>query len=499
MSNSAKQTNDQALDRWRRNIVLLFSPLVESIIALKSNRLPTLLCILWGNVVAWLMVYRVDYYILDQNGLSFLWPTSMMFRIPYIVLMVGSGLLIYGLIRVGRQQKFLRHLTDVFLSAGLKNPLGRLPSLVFDEAVDEYTRKMRLTRQNLPKESFERAQSFLESGLHVYIDDIRENRIAGTIDLIYSSSPMPEAWDLESISELKDWSFAIGKTRGRLITSDLRHAPHLLVAGQTGGGKSTFLRQFIATLFVNNPETTFTLVDLKGGLEFQIFEKLGDRVTVVSDLSRAVMKLKSLETVLTRRMAIIKSRNFKDIDGLLAKEKTLLDQTDEVDGLGRSSARHVIVIDEAAEVFLTGPTGNSKQTQEARKVLSQIARQGRSVGIHLVVATQRPDSRSLDPQVKANLPGVLCFQMANDASSLTVLGNGRATDLPPVAGRAIWKLGADQMEIQTPHLSFENAEAILAPLQTAKIKSENRDGTLKEAKDNVVTVQTPTTPTEEQE
>ena len=103
-----------------------------------------------------------------------------------------------------------------------------------------------------------------------------------------------------------------------------------------------------------------------------------------------------------------------------------------------------------------------------------IARQGRAAGINLVIATQRPDSRSLDPQVKANLSGALCFPMQNDSSSITVLGNGRATDIPLIPGRAIWKEGPVMTEVQTPYLSIEEADQLLEP-HRIQVTNENKE------------------------
>jgi S-DNA-T family DNA segregation ATPase FtsK/SpoIIIE len=191
---------------------------------------------------------------------------------------------------------------------------------------------MHLKRACLPLQEFEKARPALESGMQVYIDEIREGREAGTVDIIYSDQPMPNSWTLDNTEGYKNWTFAVGKTRSHVIECDLKRTPHLLVAGQTGGGKSTFLRQIITTLYLNNPSTTFTLVDLKGGLEFQLFEKLGKRVEVISELESAVKKFERMESMLEKRMALLKARKCKDIDALLSKDLSAMANVDKVDG-----------------------------------------------------------------------------------------------------------------------------------------------------------------------
>lgn len=455
-----KSTNAEVAERFYRFFHLLVRPYKEAAHALWYNRIASIYCMIWGCLMTWVLLLKWDYWLLDKYGLGFFRPFQSNIKYAYYFFIIFSGFYFYGLFRTFLYQGILNRLSEAFIAASLKNNLGKLPSFISDSPIDEFTRRMRLRRENLPKASFESAKPFIESSLQIYIDDVREDRLAGTIDLTYSSIPMPEGWDLSTVQSHKDWSFVIGKTRSRTLTTDLKKTPHLLVAGQTGGGKSTFLRQLITTLYVNNPKTNFTLVDLKGGLEFQLFENDKDRITVVGDLKKALEKFEALDNLLERRMALIKSHKCKDIDGLLAKGPDLLEKTDAALGVSAQADRHVVVIDEAAEIFLSGPGVSGKNTQSARKVLSRIARLGRSVGVHLVIATQRPDTKTIDSQVKANLPGALCFQMPNDASSITVIGNGRASDLPPIPGRAIWKSGSEQIEVQTPNLSVKIVQNI---------------------------------------
>jgi S-DNA-T family DNA segregation ATPase FtsK/SpoIIIE len=230
---------------------------------------------------------------------------------------------------------------------------------------------------------------------------------------------------------------------------------------------------------VTDPQAVFTLIDLKGGLEFQLFQDL-PRINVLPDLRSASIELGKFSSTVKARMALLRSLKFKDRDSYLADCKTKRKKPDAV-----IKSRIIIVIDEAAEMFLAGNQSPARDIQKAREIISQIARQGRAVGVHLIIATQRPDSRSLDPQVKANLTGVLCFQMANDASSMVVIGCGRATDLPPISGRAIWKSGSQMTEVQVPYMAAERAEELLAawrqPPQLPKTLPDEHNGSLEHA------------------
>lgn len=458
---SKKNQDLEWVNRLWNLTCFIFAPFPEIFWGIYKNTIPWTECSIAVSVICILKNFGADYALFERLNITILYPRHPLIYWPYVTTLVSSPFWFWGVYQVYQRRQFKERMAEVFQGAGLTSPMGKLPGFVFDHPIDEFTRKMRLTRRTLSKVDFQGARHNLESGLNIYIDELRENRERGTIDVIYSEYPMPESVSIENISEIPGCHFAVGRTRSEQILVDLRKVPHLLVAGQTGGGKSTFLRQFITTLYINNPYIEFTLIDLKGGLEFQLFEKL-KRATVAPTIQTAMALLEDLGEKLENRMARLKENSCKDLESYLAIPKEDRKQASVLKKMAIDDLkRHVVVVDEAAEMFLTGSHAVAKDTQRARDILSRIARQGRSVGVHLVVATQRPDVRSLDPQVKANLTGILCFQMANVPSSMTVLGNGRATDLPAWPGRGIWKCGAEMTEVQTPLLDVKDAATLL--------------------------------------
>ncbi len=454
---ASDQKYQELTDRIYKVMMFFGSVLQELYFGIRSKTIPAVECMLWGMLMALIYNLNYDYWAFKKLKIGFLYPVRENPRIIYVLTLMFSGFLFWGVYKSCKKMNLLRRLTMTFNGINLKNALGQLPHFIKDEPLDQHTRLLKLAKRSLPMERFEAARSSLESALQIYIDELRDNRKEGTIDIIYAKEPMPENVVLENF-KLNPSSFIVGKTRSGLLAADLRTTPHLLVAGQTGGGKSTFIRQWIATLYLSNPKYKFCLIDLKGGLEFQTFSGL-PRIKVFGEIVKATSRLKNLGEELEKRMTVIKEAGAKDIDSYLTKNKKADKESQNT--ATESFDRQIIVIDEAAELFLSGGDVPAREAQSAREVISKIARQGRAVGMHLVIGTQRPDSKALDTQIKANLTGKICFQVADQHSSMVVLGNARARDLPPIAGRAIWQNGMQQVEVQIPYLGIEATENAL--------------------------------------
>lgn len=447
------------LDTTIKNIKFVLSPLEEIGWGIYNRTLPWHLCGGWMIISTLILFFKIDYWLISKTHLKFLYPHYSFFYKLYALFFATFGFLAWGFSQANQRNQNLKKLTYAFRNASLVSNIGRIPNLISDYPIDSVNRKLKVTNAGFPLKTFQEKSNFLASELGIHIDSIKENRERRSIEIIYSHIPMIEEYKYGADLSTRPLEFIVGRTRANLITTNFSQQPHLLIAGQTGGGKSTFLRQLIVHTHLNMKSASFLMIDLKGGLEFSLFENR-KQFTVVPSVTSAIEELKKIDKILEERMSLLKSNDCKDIESYLKKK--------EKDSKLKFLNRQFVVVDEAAEMFLAGHHASSKDIQVARSVLSRIARQGRAVGAHLIIATQRPDSKSLDPQVKANLTGVLCFQMMNDSSSIAVLGNGRATDLPKVAGRAIWKSGMDMLEVQTPLLGIDDAEKLLGPIEKTK-------------------------------
>ena len=221
----------------------------------------------------------------------------------------------------------------------------------------------------------------------------------------------------------------IGESYDGPFGIDLRKdGPHALIAGTTGSGKSELLQTIIASLAIANrpDEMTFVLVDYKGGSAFADCARLPHTVGMVTDLDphQVERALASLSAELTRREHILAAAGAKDIEDyqLLAGKRQ-----------ARPLPRLVIVIDEFASMVRDLPDFVSG--------LVNIAQRGRSLGIHLILATQRP-SGVVSAEIRANTNLRIALRVTDPADSADVIGvPDAATIAQSHPGRAYVRLG----------------------------------------------------------
>ncbi|CAA9229482.1 MAG: FtsK/SpoIIIE family protein [uncultured Blastococcus sp.] len=235
----------------------------------------------------------------------------------------------------------------------------------------------------------------------------------------------------------------VGQTAQGPFQVDLcRQGPHALVAGTTGSGKSELLQTLIAGLALNHPpdRCSFLLVDYKGGAAFAEAADLPHTVGVVTDLDgqTTARALRSLTAELTRREALLAAHRVADLAAL----------PDEVD-----LARLVIVVDEFATL--------AEELPAFVPGLVAIAQRGRSLGVHLVLATQRPGG-VVSPEIRANSSLRICLRTTDEADSRDVLGTTQAAHLPTdLPGRALLRAGTG-----TP-TALQVARVAAMPMATA--------------------------------
>lgn len=221
----------------------------------------------------------------------------------------------------------------------------------------------------------------------------------------------------------------IGMTQKGMEVLDLAEAPHLLVAGVPGFGKSNFLHVLIHAVL---PFARVAIIDLKR-LEFAYLQ---DHALVTRTQEDARELMRRLNKEMERR-----------IDTL---EKARVVKIQQFKG---EMPFYVLVVDEVAEL----------QDEETVYLLDRIVRLARAVGISVVCATQRPSTKVINGDTRAMFAARLCYQVADELNSRMVLGEScpLAAHLPAVKGRGIYKFGLIEKEVQSMYLPIDQAMKML--------------------------------------
>jgi DNA segregation ATPase FtsK/SpoIIIE, S-DNA-T family len=299
---------------------------------------------------------------------------------------------------------------------------------------------------------------------------------------------------LRGILESKQWTsspeplgFAIGKDiSGEAVVGQLNKMPHLLIAGQTGSGKSVMINTLLTSLLYRNSpsEMKLILVDPKQ-VEMAPYEDIPHLLTpVITEPEKTVSALKWAVNEMERRYKLLaeeKLRDIKSYNQMVNKRSSRKIPVADEDGAAHKNEDGampyiVIVIDELADLMMVA-------AKDVEALIVRLAQKARAVGIHLVLATQRPSVNVITGLIKANVPARIAFTVASQVDSRTILdvmgaekllGQGdmlmKTAELPkPKRIQGAWVMDEEVLKI-TDHLRMQSApqyndEIISQPVQ----------------------------------
>jgi S-DNA-T family DNA segregation ATPase FtsK/SpoIIIE len=295
-------------------------------------------------------------------------------------------------------------------------------------------------------------------------ESIRIDRMPGKPHVgIEVPNPQRETIHLREVVESRQFresesklTIALGKTiDGLNYVADLAKMPHLLIAGATGAGKSVGVNSLIVSiLYKARPdEVKFILIDPKR-LELGLYEDIPHLATpIITDPKRATISLKWAVAEMERRYRELAGLSVRNIDGYNVEvmRRNLVKDYDDAGEPRKPLPYIVIIIDELADLMMV--SGHAVEES-----ITRLAQMARAVGIHLVLATQRPSVDVITGLIKANFPSRISFRVSSKVDSRTIidangaeqlLGRGDMLFLPPGTSRLVRVHGAyvDEAEI----------------------------------------------------
>lgn len=244
----------------------------------------------------------------------------------------------------------------------------------------------------------------------------------------------PESVFMRSLLESADWKnskaeipVVLGKdVGGKTIILDLARAPHLLIAGATGSGKSVCMNTLIMSLLMrfSPDDLRLIMVDPKV-VEMEMYQTLPHLITpVVNDPQKVPIALRWGVNEMEKRYRILAKARTKNLAGFNSRPKSETIVTDdEGKPIPDKLPILVIIVDELADVMMTDAKADVETS------IARIAQKGRAAGIHIVIATQRPSIQVITGIIKANLPTRIAFKVTSGIDSRVILDKIGAEEL----------------------------------------------------------------------
>ena len=385
------------------------------------------------------MIPRVIFALLYIMGAIWVWgrqddlaalPGASEFVAPAVRALFGHALEVYLVIGGGILLALLLYpfgrkaVQAQLLSIGLCNHAGVAPELLRKRQDKDNPRVTvwEFRCSGIPLPVWEDKRAAIEAALDLNIVDMAYTRGKSCV-LVYA---VPARDDLPAVLPWKEeylspdsFVLVLGESLLGPVTVNLAHIPHVLLGGSTGSGKSILLKLLLMQALRKGAQVC--IADFKGGVDFSANWRR--RCRMCFEEEDLLTLLTELVDELERRKALFSAADCPNLDAY--NQVT-----------GECLPRMIFACDEVAEVL--DKTGRSKEDKEVlaqiETRLATIARQGRAFGIHLILATQRPDATILPGQIRNNLDFRVCGR-ADGVLSQIILDNTSAADLIPKDAR----------------------------------------------------------------
>lgn len=391
-----------------RIIVIYFSNGLKRIFRKNSGRIISLL-----YLTACLIFWKYRYLIWKPEGLFL---NLKMFIISALILVIISSVTFVTIFLIGMPFG-ASSISNNLHRIGFVNSVGEAP-LLLSKSIDKNNSKiitLEFKTFGIPLSEWADNQDRIESALNIHIDEMREGDdcrvvIIRCVDGENRLSDFIE-WSENLLSD-ENFEIVLGEGYSGRVSINIAKIPHMLIGGSTGSGKNVLLKLVLMQCVKKGAKVY--IADFKGGVDFpNVWHK---KCCLLTDEETLLKVLIDVTTELKRRKQILRNAAFANIDEYNRNTEKKLQ-------------RIIFACDEIAEVL--DKTGLTKQQKdEISKIeseLSIIARQGRAFGIHLVLATQRPDAAILNGQIRNNIDTRICGRADNVLSQI-ILDNTDASD-----------------------------------------------------------------------
>lgn len=367
-------------------------------------------CICFAIILSYLSLNAILPELIPDNALTAFFID--LYRVAIFFVAVTG--IVMCLLRWGTPENYVE-VSDNLLRIGFVNSAGESPVLVAVNRVpnEPDMRELIFDSCGIPLSSWEDNREKLSAGLNIHVIAIEQGDSNRNIKMTVISAdhqiPKQILWRDECLST-EDFEIVLGESVLGKVKLNLNVIPHILIGGSTGSGKTILLRSVLLQCVMK--KATVIVADFKGVDFHRVWR---NHCEIITDADLFVRKLDAVIEELNNRKETFMNQDCADIR--------------EYNAAGDRFDHIIVACDEISELLdKTGADkGTKTQIAKIEGALATIARQGRAFGIHLILATQRPDANILPGQIKNNMDCRICGRADNVLSQI-ILDNTDAAD-----------------------------------------------------------------------